>query len=119
MYRNTFKMLTKKNAFIFILSLTLFISNVSANEYIQSSFIYKQTIKKDNVILLEFTNKINNKLIYFDALKSNLKPYIFYTTDIGGSIITNEKLRNLSFILQYNKWPNDLKILYIISVKDV
>ncbi len=100
-------------------SLFVWTSNADAVESLKGIFVYNQATKKDNIIVLEFLNKGNRKFIYFDALKSNLKPYIFYTTDIGGSIITNPKLKNIAFSLEYNKWPNDSKILYIVLVKEI
>ena len=92
------------------------VGNAFNNEVLHGVFIFKQAIKKENVVLLKFSS--NKKLFYFDAAKSDLKPYIFYTTDASGSIITNEKVRNLKFILRYAKWPSNPKIMYIISAKE-
>jgi hypothetical protein len=108
-----------KKMLLICFALFVWTSNADAVDSLKGFFVYNQTIKRDNAIVLEFLNKSNNKFVYFDALKSNLKPYIFYTTDIGGNIITNEKLKNLHFILEYNKWPNDSKVLYINSAKEI
>lgn len=86
------------------------------DEALQGTFIFKQALKKENTVVLEFSS--NKKLYYFDAAKSELKPYIFYTTDASGGIVTNEKVRNLKFILRYNKWPTNTSIMYIISAKE-
>ncbi len=95
----------------------IFINGKSFNDEVaQGTFIFKQALKKENTVLLEFSS--NKKLYYFDAAKSELKPYIFYTTDASGGIVTNEKVRNLKFILRYSKWPSNPAIVYIISVKE-
>lgn len=106
-----------RNKFLTLCFLLLsIVGNAFNEEVLQGVFIFKQAVKKENVVLLEFSS--NKKLFYFDAAKSDLKPYLFYTTDASGSVVTNEKVKNMKFILSYAKWPSNPKIMYIISAKE-
>ncbi|MBC7587317.1 MAG: hypothetical protein H7178_03075 [Chitinophagaceae bacterium] len=107
-----------RNKFLTLCFLLLsIVGNAFNEEVLQGVFIFKQAVKKENVVLLEFSS--NKKLFYFDAAKSDLKPYLFYTTDASGSIITNEKIKNQKFFIRYDKWPTSSSTLYIISLKEV
>ena len=79
---------------------------------------FKDVTTADNTVFLKFENA-SHKVYLFDALKSNLKPFIFYTTSQTGNVEVNVKIKNSRFKLQYGNWPADKKLLYIITLKEV
>lgn len=79
--------------------------------------VYKAARRTPNSILLVF--EANGKQYLFDAAKSNVNPYVLYSTGNDGTIKVNEKLRNHLFRLSFGFWPTDRSILFIISLQEI
>jgi len=80
---------------------------------------FTDAIKKENILYLQFTDS-KKKTWFFNAIKSEPVPYVFYTTEPNGNIIINPSIRNHHFSIRYKKVESGgRKENWIISIKEV
>lgn len=74
--------------------------SINAQQVQKRELLYKGLQNKTNTWQLVFEDK-KKKTWYFNVQHSNTVPYIFYTTDVDGSLKENEKINGSWFWISY------------------
>ncbi|MBP6432928.1 MAG: hypothetical protein KA319_14290 [Ferruginibacter sp.] len=88
-----------KPILLFLLCIVL-LGNIAAQQLQKKELLYKGLQNKANHWELVFEDK-KKKPWYFNVQHSNTAPYIFYTTDVDGSLKENEKIKGSWFWISY------------------
>ncbi len=88
---------------LFFLLCIVLQGSTTAQQVQKKELLYKGIQNKENNWELVFEDK-KKKPWYFNLQHSNTAPYIFYTTDVDGSLKENEKIKGSWFWISYTAY---------------